>query len=80
MAKGEIVIDEAYCKGCGYCVKFCARGCIEQNGAKFSPQGYLLPEFVNTDKCNACGICAWLCPDQAIEVYRLVEQKVPSAV
>ncbi len=80
MARGEIVIDEAYCKGCGYCIKFCARGCIVQPGDKFSPQGYLLPEFENTEKCNACGICAWMCPDQAIEVYRLVEDKVPSIV
>jgi ferredoxin len=29
MAKGEIVINEAICKGCGYCGKFCSRGCIE---------------------------------------------------
>lgn len=74
MAKGEIVIDETLCKGCGYCEKFCSRGCIEITGEKFTPQGYLLPSFVNVDKCNACCVCGWMCPDFAIEVYKYVEE------
>lgn len=75
MPKGEIVINENLCKGCGYCVKFCSRGCIEIIGDKFTPQGYLLPTFVNPDKCNACCVCAWMCPDFAIEVYKYVEEE-----
>ena len=75
MPKGEIVINEALCKGCGYCVKFCSRGCIEITGEKFSPQGYLLPSFTNPDRCNACCVCAWMCPDFAIEVYKYVEEE-----
>jgi len=74
MAKGEIVIDEMLCKGCGYCEKFCSRGCIEITGGKFTPQGYLLPSFVNPEKCNACCVCGWMCPDFAIEVYKYVEE------
>lgn len=73
MAKGEIIIAEEFCKGCGYCVKFCARGCIVQSGDKFSPQGYLLPTFAFPERCNACGVCAWMCPEFAIEVYKFVE-------
>lgn len=72
MAKGEIVIDEAICKGCNYCAEFCARGCIEVPGDKFTPRGYLLPAFAHPEKCNACGICAWMCPRFAIEVYKYV--------
>ena len=75
MAKGEIVINETLCKGCGYCVKFCSRGCIEIAGDKFTPQGYLLPAFINPEKCNACCVCAWMCPDFAIEVYKYVEEE-----
>lgn len=74
MAKGEIVIDEMLCKGCGYCERFCSRGCIEITGDKFTPQGYLLPSFANPEKCNACCVCAWMCPDFAIEVYKYVEE------
>ncbi len=73
MAKGEIVIDEAICKGCSYCAEFCSRGCITVPGDKFTPKGYLLPLFASPEKCNACGICAWMCPRFAIEVYKYVE-------
>jgi len=73
MAKGEIVIDENACLGCGYCTRFCARGCIEIPGDKITAQGYMLPVFVHPEKCNACGVCAWLCPHIAIEVYKYVE-------
>lgn len=73
MAKGEINIIEQNCQGCGYCEKFCKQGCIEITGDKFTPQGHLLPNFVNADKCTACCMCNWMCPHFAIEVYKYVE-------
>jgi formate hydrogenlyase subunit 6/NADH:ubiquinone oxidoreductase subunit I len=75
MAKGGITINEASCLGCGYCEKFCSRGCIVIPGDKFSPQGYLLPVFANPGRCNACGVCNWMCPHFAIEVYRYIENQ-----
>jgi 2-oxoglutarate ferredoxin oxidoreductase subunit delta len=72
MAKGEIVIIESNCFGCGYCEKFCLRGGIAMTGDKFSATGYPLPSFVNPEKCNACGNCAAMCPHFAIEVYKYV--------
>ena len=77
MAKGEITIDEEYCQGCGYCVKFCTRGCIVQPGDRFTPQGYVLAVFAEPDKCNGCGVCGWMCPAFAIEVYKYVEDETP---
>ena len=74
MAKGEISIDEGWCKGCGLCVEFCSRECIVITGEKIGPTGYLLPTFSDPDKCNACGICGWMCPDMAITVYKFVEE------
>ncbi len=73
MAKGEIVINESHCLGCGYCEHFCPQGCIVITGEKYSPLGYLLPVFTNEEKCNACGICEWMCPHFGIEVYKYVE-------
>ena len=73
MAKGEIVIDEQLCKGCGLCARFCTRGCIASPEDKLGPQGYLLPVFAEPEKCNGCGICGWMCPDFTITVYRFVE-------
>ena len=74
MAKGEIVISESLCRGCGYCVHFCSRGCIEISGDKMSPQGFLLPSLSNPDECTACSICGWLCPHSAITVYKFAEE------
>ena len=73
MARGEVVITGDFCLGCGYCTKFCSRECIAILGDKVSPQGYLLPTIVAPEECNACGICGWMCPHFAIEVYRYVE-------
>ena len=74
-AKGDIEIKEQYCVGCGYCVYFCNRECIVIPGDRFTPQGYLLPVFVNTDKCTGCAACARMCPHMAIDVYKYVEEK-----
>lgn len=76
MVKPEVVINEDECQGCGYCVKFCPRGCIVIAGDKFNAQGYLLPSFVKPDECNTCGFCAMLCPTAAIEVYLNVSKEV----
>ena len=69
MAKGEITVDENLCRGCGFCANFCARGCIEISNT-LGTQGYLLAQFAHPEKCNACGICGWMCPDCAIKVYK----------
>jgi 2-oxoglutarate ferredoxin oxidoreductase subunit delta len=69
MAKGEIVINQELCKGCGYCVKFCSRGCIII-GDKFNAQGYPVAQFTQVENCTACEVCAWMCPESVIEVYK----------
>ena len=30
---------------------------------------------VNTEKCTACGICTWYCPDQAIKIVEVKGKK-----
>lgn len=70
MARGEITISRAMCLGCGYCAKFCNRGCIAWPGSEFTAEGYQLPAFVDRERCTACGLCGWMCPHFAIEVYR----------
>jgi 2-oxoglutarate ferredoxin oxidoreductase subunit delta len=75
MAAGEIVIDEKYCKGCGYCEVFCPQKCITVTGDKVSPEGYLLPTFRDPEKCKGCGICAQMCPEFVIEVYQIKNEQ-----
>ncbi|MDD5094983.1 MAG: hypothetical protein PHV74_11480 [Dehalococcoidia bacterium] len=76
MAKGEIVIDEKACKGCGFCVKFCNQGCLEM-GKELGALGNLAAVVAHPEKCNACAICGWMCPDYAITVYKYTEEKAP---
>jgi len=42
---------------------------------RFTSRGYALPVMLKPEDCNGCGICGWMCPEQAIEVYRLVESE-----
>ena len=72
MARGEVVIDEDACRGCVLCVHFCNRGCLIARDDHISPRGYLLPTFVQAERCTACGVCVWMCPHSAIEVFRLI--------
>jgi len=73
MAKGEVVIKEQFCKGCGFCAHFCAKGCFRYPTDKLTFLGFPLPEFAEPEKCTACGVCAWLCMGNAIEVYKNVK-------
>lgn len=71
VTKGEVIIDESFCVGCGYCVVACKRGCLEIGGEKIDARGFSKPVLVKPEKCNACGNCAVVCPSFAIEVYAL---------
>ena len=74
MAKGEMVIDENKCRGCGYCVAFCKQECVVMSEDRFTPLGDLLPVVSHPDECTACGVCGRLCPHYAINVYKYVER------
>jgi 2-oxoglutarate ferredoxin oxidoreductase subunit delta len=72
MAKGKVVIYIEACKSCLYCVATCPNkvlGTTEATNAK----GYQYVQPVNADRCIGCGMCARICPDAAITVYREVE-------
>ncbi len=73
-AKGEIEIEEALCRSCGYCVKFCTKSCLEIK-SKISESGHLVPEVIAPEKCIGCAVCADMCPEFAIWVYKLKEEK-----
>ena len=71
--KSEVIIDEQRCVGCGYCVEFCPRGCLEKDASKISRHGLMQPTLTRPEQCTTCGLCAKICPRWAIEVYLSVE-------
>ncbi len=66
-----IVILEDECKGCHLCIPTCKFSLIHSTNSKVNKQGLYPVEFLDPDgKCNACMLCAIVCPDVAIRVYR----------
>jgi 2-oxoglutarate ferredoxin oxidoreductase subunit delta len=67
----KIVIDESRCKGCALCTIACPRNLLRLS-EKLTRQGFLpaeMPAECDHD-CTSCALCAQMCPDVAITVYR----------
>jgi 2-oxoglutarate ferredoxin oxidoreductase subunit delta len=58
MKKKILVIDPAWCKGCGICVAFCPKNALELIGER--------AHLKSEDQCVLCGQCEMRCPDYAI--------------
>jgi len=87
---GKIIIDTERCKGCGLCVAVCAKAGIVIS-KKSNKSGYFPAEpvpsaaegAVNSDSfdklttsCTGCAVCAIVCPDAAIEIFRDEPNKI----
>ena len=67
--KGKIKIDEELCKQCGLCIEWCAKKIITSS-KELNLKGYFPAVLTSKDKCTGCALCAIICPEVAIEVYR----------
>ena len=63
--KKELILNSAWCKGCGICVAFCHKGALELARGKVQRKE-------GTD-CILCGQCELRCPDYAIFVQEKEE-------
>jgi 2-oxoglutarate ferredoxin oxidoreductase subunit delta len=78
-ALGKIVINEEYCKGCGLCTLACMKKYIRL-GTEFNQSGYYFAEYCGLEgECTGCALCAEMCPDAAIEVWK-EEQKAEEPI
>jgi len=67
---GKVVINREYCKGCELCTTACALKLLKI-GKEFNQSGYYAVEFSgDEDACTGCALCAEMCPDVAIEVWK----------
>ncbi len=64
-----ITIQGERCKGCLFCIEHCPKKAISLSG-NLNMKGYFVAEFNGANTCTGCGICALVCPDIAIEVYK----------
>jgi len=67
--KGFIKISKELCKECHLCIIACPQGHII-SGKEYNAQGYRPVCIDEKKECNGCALCATMCPDIAIEVYR----------
>ena len=72
--KGKVILTEARCKGCSYCIEFCPTHALAL-GTRLNYKGYRLPELAHPEKCNGCDLCGLYCPDFAIFGVRLGREK-----
>ncbi len=65
----RLKINKNRCKGCAYCVQFCPKGSLKMS-EDFSSRGVHYLVMTDPEGCTSCGICAIMCPDVCIEVYK----------
>jgi 2-oxoglutarate ferredoxin oxidoreductase subunit delta len=70
-AKGKIEVDERFCKGCEECITECPPKVLALDMERLTPKGYH-PVALVKDGCTGCAICAVVCPEAAITVYRAI--------
>lgn len=74
----RVKILTRFCKGCGLCVEVCEQGkfYIERTPNQYGVQpAALRPE----QDCTGCLKCATMCPDAAIEIYRVLDEVLQKA-
>lgn len=64
-----VKLNELFCKGCSFCVKFCPKGILEL-GTERNRKGHFFPHVTDPSKCISCGICATMCPEAALEIHK----------
>lgn len=74
----KFMVYKDICKGCELCVEFCPRDCIEMSD-ELNSQGYHPPRLIADERCTSCCICANMCPEVAIRIYRAPKGEKKSA-
>ena len=67
--KGTIEIKRDICKECHLCIVACKKGNIVPSD-ELNADGYHPVKQKEDKDCNGCALCALMCPEVAIEVFR----------
>ena len=65
IGRKRLVLETAWCKGCGICAAFCPGQVLEIRGGKAAVR--------DGGQCVSCGLCELRCPDYAIYLVNVEE-------
>ena len=65
IGRKRLVLETAWCKGCGSCAAFCPGQVLEIRGGKAAVR--------DGGQCVSCGLCELRCPDYAIYLVNVEE-------
>ncbi len=65
IGRKKLVIEDAWCKGCGICAAFCPKNVLEIRNEKVS--------LKDEEACVFCVQCELRCPDYAIYLVNMEE-------
>jgi len=65
----KVKIAEKFCKGCGYCIKYCPKKVLKAEDA-LNAKGYVKVKVASEADCIGCLSCSTVCPEAAITVIK----------
>lgn len=65
----KLEINSRACKACELCVAACQKQVLAL-GKESNPSGYHYVTVVRQEDCVACKMCAIVCPDSCIEIWK----------
>ena len=74
MAKVKWVVKKDFCKSCGFCINSCPKKILRLD-KNLNKLGVLPVCIEDENKCTGCAICALVCPEACIEIYKEVESE-----
>ena len=66
----KLQIRDDRCRGCELCISACPKGILALDTQKLTAKGYNPVYLTDNDACISCAICAKICPDCAITVFK----------
>lgn len=74
--RGIVFVNDARCKGCGFCIAFCPPHVLAFSEA-FNIHGYHPPHLAQPAGCTGCDLCGLYCPDFAIYSVMIKDDPLP---